>query len=156
MRWEVALVDTEGDRTVVATDVATEELWSYIATGCETEPAYKGRRRPAVLVSRMHLADESWKARVEQLVDVAHGTDKNGKPTIRRKLRYGKMSMKDWDRMVQMNKWRPKPKAKAQLLAESRAVVSCRNGDDLCACLILDTTCRLEGENQVPSFRKDD
>jgi hypothetical protein len=95
----------------------------------------------------MDRLPRTWRQRLNELIDVKEGMDKNGKPFTRRSMRYGKINGKkmgigDWDKIQRLNAWKPKKKK-----ADRRGGGSlCRNGDDLCACLVLDSQCRLEKE----------
>lgn len=132
MTWEVALVYEESSRKVLAREVDTSQLFAYIAAALEERPP------GAVLVSRSDSLPETWRSRESTLIDTSTGTTESGKSYTRRKMRYGKMSMKDWDLLMRLNRWRPKPK-KAQT-----GLVLCSRGDAQCACLVLNSRCRLE------------
>jgi hypothetical protein len=148
MLYEVALVDSEEERRVLKANVEYEQLFAFIAAAFEEPKRGEQARLGAVLVSRMDVLPETWADRASLLVDTAHGTDKNGKPTTRRKVRYGKMSMREWDLLMRLNAWRPKPKRKVQKIDKWADEVVCRNGDEMCACLILHTTCRTQMPGQ--------
>lgn len=147
MMYEVSVVDSEDERRVLARDVPLTEVWACVAAALEEPPRGPRARRPAVLVSRMDRLPETWAARVGTLIDVAEGEDKNGKPYTRRSLRYGKMRMQDWDLLMKLNAWRPKRKKVTKIDAWA-GTQNCKNGDDLCACLILNSTCRVERPGQ--------
>lgn len=146
--YEVAIVDNEEDRRVLARNVPREELWACIASAFEEPPRGPRARAGAVLVSRMDRLPPTWSDRVQMLVDVAEGEDKNGKPTTRRSFRYGKMRMKDWDLLMKLNAWRPKAPGKVQRIDGWQDSTMCRNDDPLCACLVLNTTCRTQSRGQ--------
>lgn len=98
----------------------------------------------AVLVEREGLPPETWLYRVSQLVDTMEGVDKNGKPYTRRSVRYGKingkkMKMEDWDRIVRLSRVK-----KRTAEPEEKWPSHCVNGDKVCACMVLKTTCRRE------------
>lgn len=128
MTWEIATVTTLGARRILARNVDASKLWAYIAAALE--------EGGAVLVTREPVPDESWAGRTAGLIDV----NEKG----RRSVRYGKldgkkMSMKEWDLMCRLNAWRPKHKKEVR-----RGQTLCRNGDDVCACLVFGWKCRKE------------
>lgn len=163
MMYEVAVVDNEEERRVLARNVPKEELWACIAAAFEEEPRGAGARAIGVLVSRMDSLPPTWTERVQMLVDVAEGRDKYGRPTTRRSFRYGKidkknkktgviksgkLSMEDWDLLMKLNSWRPRRK-KVERIDAWAGTQNCKNDDELCSCLILGTRCRLEPGQKV-------
>lgn len=148
MTYEVAIVDNEEERTVLGRNIPSSELWACVASAFEEPPRGPRARMPAVLVSRMDALPSTWADRRDTLIDVATGTNKDGKAYTRRSVRYGKMRMKDWDLLMKLNAWRPKAPGKVQRIDGWQDSTMCRNGDPLCACLVLNTTCRTQSRGQ--------